>query len=215
MHGGRLFQGLTTPVTAKAALTVLFVIPLLACQSVMTEVEVARLIDERIAQMTPVPTAVPGLDGPPGPQGEQGPRGMTGPKGVKGDRGPRGFQGAIGDRGFPGVQGPAGPSGPPGPRGPKGEHGEHGLQGIPGPIGPQGPLGPTPVPPTPIPTPVGPTPTPTPVATPTVASAATEVVERVRDGVVRLTIGYSWGASGFIFEVRGRDRIHSHLTPWY
>ena len=63
---------------------------------------------------------------------------------------------------------------------------------------------PTPIPaPTPKPVPTSiPAPTPIPTPTPVVPPTPADLVERVKDGVVRVTVGFSAG-SGFIFDTEG------------
>ena len=162
------------------------------------------------------PQGSKGDTGAPDPQGEQGPPGQPGPKGDTGEIGPQGPKGDIGapgpqgeqgppgqpgpkgDRGETGPQGPKGDAGATGERGPAGEPGPKGDRGDPGPQGPKGDTAPTSVPtvtPTPVPSPNG---VPTPGAPATVAG----LVERVQDGVVRITAGGVSG-SGFIFALEG------------
>ena len=160
--------------------------------------------------------------GAPGLQGEQGPTGQPGPKGDRGEtgpRGPKGETGALGERGLTGQPGPKGDRGETGPQGPKGDTGAPGERGPTGQTGPKGDPSPQGLKgdpaPTSVPT-VTPTPeqlpsvTPTPVPSPTVAptpgapASAAELVERVRDGVVRVTAGGVAG-SGFMFAMEGTN----------
>ena len=177
---------------------------LVACQAEgLTEAEVVQLIR---THSTPGPMGHQGPEGPPGPQGEQGVQGQVGPTGPSGPQGERGFSGPAGFVGLPGSQGergavgPAGPQGERGIAGPAGPTGPQGERGAAGPTGPQGEKGdPGPVQQVTVPTP---TPEVPPTATPTPATLtrAAEVVDRIKDGVVRVTSGSSAG-SGFIFAV--------------
>ena len=182
----------------------------LACSGGLTESDVRQIVQE---YAVPGPKGDPGEIGPqgpkgdtgaPGPQGEQGPAGQPGPKGDIGEIGPQGEQGKAGrtgpegDRGETGPQGPKGDAGATGERGPAGEPGPKGDRGDPGPQGPKGDTAPTSVP-TVTPTPM---PSPAVVSTPGTPATVAALVERVQDGVVRITAGGASG-SGFIFALEG------------
>ena len=158
---------------------------LAGCSQSLTEDDIRRIAIEYAGEQGP-----PGEQGSPGPQGEQGLQGDQGLQGAVGERGPqgiRGIQGEPGQRGLLGPRGWTGPQGEQGPQGLQGEQGETGPQGPAGLIGPQGPKG-------------DPAPTPTPVPEP--PNSAAELVQRVEDSVVKITVGGGTG-SGFIFETEG------------
>ena len=154
---------------------------------------------------TPGPIGPPGPEGPAGPQGIQGvegPPGPAGPQGPRGSEGSRGSSGPTGPRGLKGDWGPRGPIGPQGARGVQGPIGPQGEPGATGPVGPQGEKGdPGPIQYVTLPTPTPEIP-PTATPTPTTLTQAAEVVDRIKDGVVKVTAESSAG-SGFIFAIEG------------
>ncbi len=164
---------------------------LAGCSQSLTEEDVRRIAVEYAGKQ-----GLPGEQGPPGPQGEQGVQGPPGAVGEPGPQGERGSAGPQGPRGQTGTQGRSGPVGSRGEEGAKGDTGEQGPQGVQGETGPPGPAGPI--------GPQGPKgdPAPTPTPTPRPPSTAAELVQRVEDSVVRITVG-SGAGSGFIFDTDG------------